>query len=141
MFERLEARNGANCQHCGVVVAGKVGQDHQGSVDWLECEQSYFIFGQEAVCSCLFCRRLFNKLTKAQRFGMKMGGTESLMWLFSARINDAKFSIPAFHSKESLNEYQVKNNIPLDLQPHRVLVMVIRPYLERFIKFQRQKIL
>ncbi|KAI8622292.1 hypothetical protein BC830DRAFT_1076595 [Chytriomyces sp. MP71] len=60
--------------------------------------------------------------------------------ILGVRINDAKFAIPAFCSKESLNAFQVKDNISLDFQPLRVLVMVVRPYLEKFIEFQRRKI-
>ncbi|KAJ3093580.1 hypothetical protein HK100_006541 [Physocladia obscura] len=55
-YKQLEDAGGAPCPHCGVV----------GSVDRLETG-GYFDEGQEAVCSCLFCQRLFNKMSKLER--------------------------------------------------------------------------
>ncbi|TPX48064.1 hypothetical protein CcCBS67573_g10219 [Chytriomyces confervae] len=45
--------------------------------------------------------------------------------LMGVQINDAKFAHPAFHSKESLNKYQVDNDIPLMLHPYKVLVALL----------------
>ncbi|KAI8612848.1 hypothetical protein BC830DRAFT_1083081 [Chytriomyces sp. MP71] len=50
-------------------------------------------------------------------------------------LNDAKFAIPAFHSKGQLHAYQTNiGNI------YNVLILVICSYFEQFIEFQRRKL-
>ncbi|TPX63196.1 hypothetical protein CcCBS67573_g08740 [Chytriomyces confervae] len=52
-------------------------------------------------------------------------------------VNYGKHAIPAFRSKEHLRAHQVSTGISLDIHPLKVLVILVRPYLERFIDFQR----
>ncbi|KAI8610780.1 hypothetical protein BC830DRAFT_1144222 [Chytriomyces sp. MP71] len=47
--------------------------------------------------------------------------------VLGVRVNNAKFAIPAFHSKDHLRAYQIKNNISRDLHPLHVLVLIVRP--------------
>lgn len=57
----------------------------------------------------------------------------------NVRINDAMRAHPAFRSKQSLQEYKDKYDIPLETHPFQVINRIIRPIIETLIKTQVDK--
>ncbi|KAI8831448.1 hypothetical protein BJ741DRAFT_694244 [Chytriomyces cf. hyalinus JEL632] len=67
-YKELSAGNGANCYHCGCDKLAWLSAcgPNQGTPDRLR-QGNYFSQEQITVSSCLFCQRLFNEMSEAER--------------------------------------------------------------------------